>query len=181
MTSIFNAGNPELIATIPVDQITAEFHDESAQPTAFAVESGATISDHIVLTPETVEISWMISNIDNSLSAYGTRAATTFEQIKNALKARDLYDVVTRHYLYKNMALVSISAENTSPLVGELRGRVSFVRINEVDFQVVTVKQLSSSAKQTASKKVDAGKVEPAEVKNDDSVADQIAKGFGLL
>ena len=162
MVAIFNSGNVELVANVPVDQITAEFHSASASPTTFAVETGAQLSDHIILDPETVEVNWMISNLDDGFTAYGTRAATNFEKIKNALSSRQLYDVVTRHYLYENMVMTSISAETTSPFIGQLVGRVSFQKFNQATIEAATIEQLSSSAQKTASKQVDSGKVEAA-------------------
>ena len=181
MAGIFNSGSPELIASIPVDQITGEFHSASANPTLYAVETGAQVSDHIVLDPDTVEISWLITNVDDNFSIYGTRAATQFDKIKEALRSRELYDVVTRHYLYKDMALISINAESTSPFVGQLVGRVSFQKFNKAQTQAVTVERLSSSAKQTASKQSDAGKVEAAEnAETNKSFLEQLRTGFGL-
>lgn len=181
MVAIFNTGNVELVANVPVDQITAEFHSASANPTTFAVESGAQLSDHIILDPETVEVNWMISNLDDGFTAYGTRAATNFEKIKNALSSRQLYDVVTRHYLYKNMVMTSISAETTSPFIGQLVGRVSFQKFNQATIEAATIEQLSSSAKKTAGKQVDAGKVEAAvNEETNKSFLKQIFDGFDI-
>ena len=181
MVAIFNSGDIELVANVPVDQITGEFHSASANPTSFAVESGAQLSDHIVLDPDTVEISWMISNIDDGFTAYGTRAATDFEKIKNALSSRQLYDVVTRHYLYTDMVMTSIGAETTSPFIGQLVGRVAFQKFNQVSIEAVTIEQLSSSAQQTAGKQVDAGKVEAAaNEETNKSFLKQLSDGFGV-
>lgn len=181
MVAIFNSGDIELVANVPVDQITGEYHSASANPTSFAVESGAQLSDHITLDPETVEISWVISNLDSGFTAYGTRAATDFEKIKSALSSRQLYDVVTRHYLYKNMVMTSINAETTSPFIGQLIGRASFQKFNQVSIEAVTIEQLSSSAQQTAGKQVDAGKVEAAaNEETNKSFLKQIGDGFGI-
>ncbi len=152
MPTIFNSGTPNIVANIQVDQRTGEFHTASAQVTNFAVGSSLNRNDHIILAPDTIEIAFVIENNDrdpnqnpsaflgsvsNSFTAYGTRAANEFEKLKGALRKRALFDVVTRHYLYKTMVLVNITADTTSPFSGKLRGRVSFQKYNEMVPEVV--------------------------------------------
>ena len=196
MATIFNSGTPNIVANINVDQRTGEFHGASAQATSFAVESGSNRSDHIILAPDTIEISFVIENNDtdpnqaqspvlgsviNTSTAYGTRAATEFQKLKKSIKDRELYDVVTRHYLYKSMALVDIVADTVSPYSGQLRGRVSFREFNEISTQVVDIpaSQLNGTAQQSASSQIDAGRQEGQELTDIDgsSLLNQIFGG----
>jgi hypothetical protein len=169
VATIFNSGTPVIVANIEIDQRTGEYHSASAQKTKFATESGSNRSDHIILDDDKVELTFVIENKDDDLTAYGTRAAVQFEKLKNALRERKLFDVVTRHYLYTSMVLLNISAENTSPFSGRLTGRVSFEKFNETSIDVVEIpaKQLNGTAKQSASSSIDSGRQEPESVNPD--------------
>lgn len=155
--SVFAGDDLVLFDGIEVDGRIGEYHAFSATPTRYAVESGATASDHIVAAPDRLEVVFTMSNLDPD-GVYGTRAATVLDNLRQRLKARGLYQVVTRHRLYPSMAVTSISAENVGPFGGALEGaRVSFEEVNRVTLERL---RLESPARQTAAKQVSGGKVQ---------------------
>ena len=134
----------ELLGTItevPVDAKLAEQHGITATPAKFSLENGAVVTDHIILNPQTIEIPYELNNQDISLgglnSSYGIRSATLYNILRNNLRTRDLYTVVTHHVLYENMALVDASADHTSPKTGTLRGTAKFMQVNRPSIQNV--------------------------------------------
>lgn len=174
--ALFAGSDVTLVKGTEVDVRIGEFHTFQAQPTGFAIESGAYSADHIVGQPDGLAISWAISNLDEDGQSYGNRAATVLETLRTRLKDRKLYDVVTRHRLYPSMAVVSVTAENTGPFNGALRGRIQFQQVPKDLLERVKVPAAKVKAKSAATK-VDAGRVQPAPVVAPPSLIKQILNG----
>lgn len=136
---IFRARTPEVIG-VDVDLRLSEIHAQEANVTDQPIEDGSLVSDHIVLQPETVEITAEVSNFDgNNSVSLGERAKTAFQAFKTRLQSRELFDLVTHHELYENMALQSISADHSAPYQGRLLYRLSFKRVNTTQLSIVRV------------------------------------------
>jgi len=154
---------------VEVDAKMGEFHTFAASPTQFAIESGAIASDHIIEQPDTLEVSFVLSNLDDDGASYGVKAAVALEALRGKLKARQLYEVVTRHRIYPSMAVTGIKAEHVGPFAGAIKGRISFVEVNRVLLERVKVANAprKSSAASTKDKgRVEAKEPEPADKKN---------------
>lgn len=125
----------ELITVIgvPVDGRQAELHTLTAESSQFALEDGSQVSDHIVINPAEVEIPYVMSNFDGDEGSYGQRATTSYNEFRQKLNSRQLYQVVTRHVLYENMALLETPAENTAPFSGRLFGSLRFKQVNQAN------------------------------------------------
>ncbi len=159
--ALFGGNELILFDEIAVDARTAEVHSFAATPTQFAIESGATASDHISEQPDKLDIAWTMSNVDEDNSSYGTRAAVFVDAIKTRIKRRDLYQVVTRHRLYPSMAITAVSIEHTSPYTGAVRGRISFQEVNRDLLTRVKLPVSRVPRVKTAASQVDQGRVEP--------------------
>ena len=158
---IFSDALLGVVAEIAIDVKKSETHTLNATPTNFAVESGATVSDHIVLNPEKVEISFEISNKDFEGFSYGIRAATIYQIMRQRLQSRSLNTVVTRHHLYTDMALIDLPVENTGPFNGRLIGKMVFQKINRPKLKVVEVPESNlpeGDIQKTASSTVESGR-----------------------
>ena len=181
MAVVLFAGNEAIVIDeVEVDAKIGEYHSFSATPTQFAIESGAIASDHITEQPDSLEVAFVLSNLDDEEgSSYGNRAATQLDALVDRLKRRQLYEVVTRHRLYPSMAVVSIKVEHVSPFSGALRGRISFQEVNRDRLDRVRL-PAARVKKPTAASKEDAGRVEPKEAKPADkkraSVLSQLFK-----
>lgn len=145
-----------------VDGKSGEFHTFSATPTNYTIENGSASADHIIENPDGLEVSWVMSNLDESGQSYGNRAATFLEGMRTLIKQRGLHEVVTRHQTYPSMAIVAVNAEHIGPFTGALRGRVSFQQVNTTTLQRTTVPESrpKGAAKKTASTQTNSGRVE---------------------
>lgn len=155
---LFSGSDVVIVGDVSADVKTAEYHAFSSTPTNFAVESGAVAADHIIEMPDTLEVAFSITSFDGFASSYGTRAATVLEALRTRIKARELWQVVTRHRLYESVAILSIRAEHISPYTGSLRGRIAFQEVPRAKLE--RVKLPESKTKKTAASKTSAGRVE---------------------
>lgn len=161
--ALFSKTNMQIISDGPeVDLKGGEFHTFSATPTRFTIENGSTASDHIVENPDGLEITWTMSNRDENGSSYGNRAATFLDSLRDLIKARQLYEVVTRHRIYPSMAIESVMADHLGPFSGGLRGRIIFSEVPRATLERATIPEetVSPSVSKTASTQTDAGRVE---------------------
>lgn len=164
--ALFSGQNLQVVSDGPeVDLKSAEYHSFSCTPTRFTIENGSTASDHIIENPDGLEVAWTMSNIDDDGTSYGNRAATFLDSLRTLIKARQLYEVVTRHRIYPSMAMEAVLADHIGPFSGGLRGRIIFSEVPRATLERATVPEsmLSSSVSKTASTKTDAGRVETKE------------------
>lgn len=162
--ALFNGANLQVITDGPeVDVKTGEFHTFSAVPTNFTIESGASAADHIIENPDGLEISWVMSNLDDQGQSYGNRAANLLDSLRKLIKARGLYEVVTRHRIYPSMAIVNVLADHIGPFSGGLRGRIVFQEVNRTTLERAQIPEstVSPSVAKTASTQTNSGRVEP--------------------
>lgn len=158
--ALFGGNSLILLDSIEVDLRASEFHTFRAQVTNFAIESGANSADHILEQPDQLEISFSMSNLDDQGSSYGNRAAVVLDGLRSRIKARKLWEVVTRHRLYPSVAVVGVTAEHVGPFSGALRGRISFQEVNPDTLQRVKL-PASRVNRKTAASQVNQGRVEP--------------------
>lgn len=162
--ALFSGDNLQVITDGPeVDGKTGEYHTFSATPTRFAIESKATAADHIVENPDGLEVTWIMSNLDEAGASYGNRAATFLDGLRTLIKRRELYEVVTRHRIYPSMAIEAVMADHIGPFTGGLRGRIIFTEVPRVTLERATVPEsmLGASVSKTGSSQTNAGRVEP--------------------
>lgn len=169
--ALFRGSDLILIEGAEVDAKLTESHRFSATPTTFAIENGAVASDHIVESPDTLEITWVMGNIDGDGQSFGSRAATLLETLKSRISSRSLYQVVTRHMLYPSMAITAVQADHMGPFTGGLRGRISFQSVSQALLERVSVPAgiINGDRSKTASSQTDQGRTTAKEP----SAADQ--------
>lgn len=161
--ALFSGENLQIISDGPeVDIKTGEFHTFSATPTRYTIESGATAADHIIENPDALEVTWVMSNLDDQGQSYGNRAATFLDTLRSLIKRRELYEVVTRHRIYPSMAIEAVTADHIGPFSGALRGRIIFseVPVSTLERATIPESTVSPSVGKTASTQTDGGRVE---------------------
>lgn len=161
--ALFQGDNLRVIAGGPqVDNKTGEYHAFSATPTMFSIENGSIAADHIIENPDSLEVTWIMSNLDGDGSSYGNRAATLLDSLHRLIKERQLYEVVTRHKIYPSMALVGVTADHLGPFSGALRGRLIFSEVPRVTLErtAVPASAVAGDVSKTASTRTDGGRVE---------------------
>jgi len=119
-----NVFNPTaFVADIPVTVIQQEAYELSADATQYPVESGAIISDHIILRPIKITISFEVSNWEGGKPSYAM-------DLIEALWARRIpVELMTNFRKIPNMVLTNFSGSNSVPQWGVLSGRATFQQI----------------------------------------------------
>lgn len=183
--SIFQQGRIQ-VAGVDVDLRTGEYHTSESQVTSYAIEDGSVVADHIVETPDVVEIACQVENFDgNGQPAQGRRAKDAFQRLKQLKGERQLVEVVTQHELYTDMAITMVTGAHESPVRGRLTMRARFERLPRVQLQLVTVSEAQlaganhpsgPAVQKSASGEVDAGR---QEVNDNRSLLTQVTDAFG--
>jgi hypothetical protein len=119
------------ILDIPITIITQEVYNYEAQATQYPVESGAIISDHVILKPLTVDISFEVSNWE-----FGD-ATWALELLQNQWASRSPCDLLTYHTLIDRMVMVNLNVVNSLPHWGKITCRAKFQQIGTGVLQTV--------------------------------------------
>lgn len=181
------------IAQVPVDARMSERHRLSATPSQFALEDNSVVSDHLILNPDTVAITFELNNQDLLLpilntslgsGSYGIRSATLYQLLRERLNSRQLFTIVTRHNIYTSMALVELNADHVSPGRGTLRGVAKFQRMRLTSLETVSIptSQLAQDGTQyKASSTVPLGSQVLSDVNSQPNLLDQVNNAFEVV
>lgn len=155
------------VAGVVVTVKTSESHTYNANVTKLALESGAIVSDHMILEPETVAVSFAMTNAGDGASA----AKDAFATFVKMQRDRQLVELVTEHAVYTNMVCTNITPMHSAPYKGSLVCTATFSKIYFVEMVSAgrAPSQLKANAKGAAGK-TQSGKVEPQETKRSGAV-----------
>ena len=150
------------IAGIQVSVKKSEAHTYTSQSTELAMESGATVTDHVILKPVTLAVTVAMTNAGDGRDA----ARDAFESFVEMRKAREPVEVITEHAIYTNMVITSLTPTHSAPYKGALEIGITFQQISFVELQSVgrSPSTLKGSAKKTGAAPVQSGKVEAKEI-----------------
>ena len=114
LTGLFTSSQKK-IGNIFVDANIEESHVNTSEVTQYPVESGVTLSDHIILRPFILKLKSVISNNDlrisfgaSNLSNSG-RAVQAYDQLLAIRRERIELDVVTHIRSYTNMVITELT------------------------------------------------------------------------
>ena len=126
------------------------------------MESGATVTDHVILKPVTLAVTVAMTNAGDGADA----ARDAFESFVEMRKAREPVEVITEHSIYTNMVITSLTPTHSAPYKGALEIGITFQQVNFVELQSVgrSPSTLKGSAKKTGAAPVQSGKVEAKEI-----------------
>jgi hypothetical protein len=137
----------------------AENHELEAQLTQQTIESGATISDHVILRPRMITLAYDQPN------GFGGEAAAlkAWEQVKTFWTGRQVVSVITEHDYYTNMIIERAQLKHDAPYRGAAAFTFSLRQVNFATLSYVPVpsSQLSGDVSQTASSQVTGGSAQP--------------------
>ncbi len=99
------------IGTIEIDASLAEDHKYSASLTENPVEDGTVFTDHIVLLPVVLEMEGRISDASQHTFDFrtGRKSIDAFQGLVALQKTKQLFNVITRLHVYKNMMFRELS------------------------------------------------------------------------
>lgn len=113
------------VAGVAVRVLKIESHKLASTATQYPVESGKSISDHVTLQPNIVNIQCEMPNTDSGTEkARGVLAA--FIQMRDS---REKKSISTEHALYKNMVLTNVAPVHQAPYKGALRIDLTFQQV----------------------------------------------------
>lgn len=157
-----DAGNTDEIA-LELDATLLESPDYTATPTRSEVESGAEITDHVTLAPETLTIEGIVTNtpigIQQLLTGrqFGNPAQDAFLFIKKLYDDRLPFDFVGGLKVYTSMVITSFSPSRTSTTGQALRFRMTMQQIRVVESEVIEQTRFSEDVSHTAQKSQELG------------------------
>ena len=165
MATLFRAGIVTLLEGVRVDIRTEELHTMGGQVSRYAREDRSPASDHIALDPDILEIVCAVGNIaDEPNQGRSERAKTAFDALQKLRKSRQLFDVMTEHKLYTNMAFLGLQLTNSSGFSGAASIRARFEESPSDTLELLTPppSRLASGGggrtDKTASAEIDAGR-----------------------
>lgn len=150
------------IAGVRVTVKESEAHNFSSQPTQIALESGAIVSDHVIIQPPVLTVTLTMTNVADGVSV-GRDAFATFY---SAMQNRTLFDLITEHTYYKNLIIKNFSPVHRAPFKGAYQATLTMQVINFVELQSIgrSPAKLAKSVKKTASSAVESGKAAAKEL-----------------
>lgn len=131
---VFAAGidiyNPiDFLCGIPINVKTQEAYTFQAEVTKNPIESGAKTSDHVILNPIRVDISFEISNTSDMNQKF------IFDLLTTMWRERKLTTLLTQHAQLENMVLSSLPIVNSVPHWGRLKCRATFEQIGLIQLE----------------------------------------------
>ena len=172
--------SPNAIGALTIDATLTEIHNRTATVTQFALDNGASVSDHVINQPKTISLEGVISNtplVWLGLGADNARAQNAFDALDELYDSKEPFDLVTGFKLYKNCVFRDLSLPRVR--AGELRFRATVVELKFVEQRSVPI--LASSLAQDdaiLAGTTNLGQVQGANVAPEQS-ASILAKIFG--
>ena len=110
---------------IELDAVLEENHEWTNDVTTNPVESGAPVTDHIIeqadklrwrcfVSDTPITISQSITGTTNNSKSYNNRTQFVFDLLYDLVKRKEVVTVYTKHRIYDNMAIQSVSMPRSS-------------------------------------------------------------------
>lgn len=183
-----DSGVSEEIA-LELDATTLEAPEYSATPTRSEVESGANITDHVMLSPESLTIEGMVTNTPIGIKQlltgqqFGNPAQDAFIFLKKLYDDRLPFDFIGGLKVYSSMVITGFSPSRTSATGQALRFRMTMTQIRIVESEVVELAKFEDDVKHTAPKRQELGSqaTQDASEKAQENNSSILAKWFPEL
>lgn len=166
------------IHSIEFDATLDEAHDWTHEVTQNPVETGAPVTDHVYAMPDKLRLTGVITNspLRGELAgqyfggASGTpRIQTAFEAIRETFDKRETVTVFTRHAIYRDMVIQSVTIPRNAGIGEEVQFTMELIGVRFVETQLVELPP-GISAKKSAS--TVGKKAEPQKYKGKTEVQD---------
>ena len=159
-TSGLLRGGP-LVAGVEVSVLVSESHNLSASATKLSLESGAQVTDHVIVNPDDISVVFAMTNAGNGSDT----ARDVFETFKRMRDDRELVELTTEHHVYEDMVIIGISPLHQAPYKGALNvtlrlQQINFVRLESVGREPRNLGQGTPTQK-TGSGTTNAGQQDP--------------------
>ena len=106
----------EGVVELQADLTISESHQRSADVTTHPVESGATISDHVILQPERLSLEGFVTDTPAAVFAANEgRTQDAFDALEELWQEGGVVTVVTARKTYENMVIVDLQLPRERP------------------------------------------------------------------
>ena len=122
------------VAGIPVNVITQEQYIYQADITTNPIESGAKLTDHVIINPLKVSINFEVVNFPDMDQKY------VFGLLETMFKNRQTTTLLTKHKQLENMIMTGFQPTNSLPNWGGFRARAEFQQIGLVSIEAQKIK-----------------------------------------
>lgn len=170
-----------------IDLYPDESHGIRIDKTTYPIESGARLTDHAIVRPDTLSLEGYVSDVqiyeDSTTNLTGpARAPEAWSRIEDAAKRRIPVSVTTSLKQYENMLILSATTTRNADTGGGLRFTLVFEEVQFADTQLValTPDQLSGPAENKSST-VDGGRKQAPQTVNSGSQLRQIEQNAGWI
>lgn len=137
------ATQPVSINDLEFDALIEESHGYEATVPEYAVENGFPVSDHIVFSAETLDMTLYVTNTPVTwFSTHGgdtNRVATVIAKLEEIYYAAEPVTIVTTDRTYTNMAITSIKLSKTVSVGYAREIPISFKRIRVAQAETTTI------------------------------------------
>lgn len=161
------------VGILDLDAILSETHNKTNKVTAFPVERGADITDHISTLPVEVQLEGHITDtpvatildpkIEFGPMAGVSRSAAAYDLLKTIFESRTLITVVSGLDVYEDMAFVSLAIPRSPSTGSALNFQASFRKVRIVDSETVLIPKAAPKVSDKAATKTDAGQNQTTE------------------
>jgi len=134
------------ISSIDFDATLDELHDWRNEVTQNPVESGSPVTDHVIERSDRLKLTGTITNSPLRGEFAGQyfggdnespRIQTAFDAIRELFKSRDVVVVYTKHAIYTDMVIESVSIPRNAQIGEEVQFTMELVNVRFVDTQLV--------------------------------------------
>ena len=145
------------VVEFDADLTVEETHERAADVTEHPVESGARVSDHVILQPARLTLEGFVT--DAGVAVFGAaagRTQTAFETLTEAWREREPVQVVTGYRTYQDMVIVRLDMPRERP--GSMRFSMELKHVTIVESEVVNVAAPDADTADLAAGETDAGR-----------------------
>lgn len=148
------------IGSIEIDAFAEEEHGKSASITRYPIEDKSTISDHIVLDPETINIRGIVGTFSlTGANGSSNRVRDAYGKIINLMEEKTLISIVTGLRVYSDMFISNFTVPRTAQNGGALNFSMSLQHAVIVSSQVAQIPKTQITPEEPqAQGKADIGK-----------------------
>jgi hypothetical protein len=119
--------------------LQSENHTAENEVVEQVLENGSPMADHIIIKPDILEISFIVTNLDVTASSNilgAENAKTVWNELKRLRNTRALIDVLTTHENYTSMAIESLTSSHEAPFKGQLKYNIKLKKVDLTNFNV---------------------------------------------
>lgn len=158
------------IHSLDFDATLDEVHDWKNEVTQNPVEEGSPVTDHVIEKSDKLRLTGVITNSPLRGEFAGQyfggenespRIQTTFDAIRELHKARQSVTVYTKHYVYDDMVIETVSIPRNAQIGEEVQFTLELVHVRFVKTQMVTLPPGISSKKAAKGTPAVSKKAEP--------------------